>query len=59
MLQEKQSKVEKEVEKFSEKYRKLSKLKYNLDLAQNRQYCYGPEYLEREQQHSKDEEREL
>lgn len=30
-------------------YSKLNKLKYNVQLAQNRQYCYGPEYKEIEQ----------
>ncbi len=30
-------------------YRRLSKLRYNLQLAQNRQYVYGPGYKEKEQ----------
>lgn len=33
-------------EKFRQQYQNLSKLKYNLQLAQNKQYCYGPAYME-------------
>lgn len=31
-------------DKFKHQYQKLSKLKYNLQLAQNEQFCYGPAY---------------
>lgn len=44
-IQEKLPKVEQEAEKCKEEYRRLSKLNYNLQLAQNEQYCYGPEYI--------------
>ena len=54
-IQEKLPKVEQETEKCKEEYRRLSKLKYNLQLAQNRQYCYGPEYIEPEQEQAEQE----
>ena len=50
IIQDKLPKVEQEVEKCKEEYRRLSKLKYNLQLAQNKQYCYGPEYPEPKQE---------
>ena len=31
-------------EQKKEEYRKIKKLSYNIELAQNFQYCYGPEY---------------
>lgn len=36
--------AEEQAAKNKEEYRRLSKLKYNLQLAENKQYCYGPEY---------------
>jgi len=54
-IQEKLPKVEQEAEKCKEEYRRLSKLKYNLQLAQNKQYCYGPEYIEPEQEQPEQE----
>ena len=42
----KRKSAEEQSEKFRENYRQLKKLKYNLDLAQNKQYCYGPAYLD-------------
>lgn len=36
--------AEKRVDETSEQYRRLKKLQYNTKLAQNTQYCYGPEY---------------
>ena len=45
-IQEKIPYVEAENERYREEYRRLSKLKYNVQLAQNKQYCYGPEYIE-------------
>lgn len=55
-IQDKLPKVEQETEKCKEKYHRLSKLKYNLQLAQNKQYCYDPEYPEpkEEQQQQKE-----
>ena len=40
--------LEKQEQELKEEYRRLSKLNYNLQLAQNKQYCYGPEYKEQE-----------
>lgn len=40
--------AEEETAKFSSTYSHLSRLKYNLQLAQNRQYCFGPLYEEHE-----------
>lgn len=56
MIQDKLPKVEQEVEKCKEEYRRLSKLNYNLQLAQNKQYCYGPEYLEPEQRQQREQD---
>lgn len=36
-------------EKFKNQYTRLRKLKYNIQLAQNKQYCYGPAYTEPEE----------
>lgn len=36
--------LEERVEQAKEEYRRLKKLSYNVELAQNTQYCYGPEY---------------
>lgn len=36
--------MQNELDEAKEQYRKLKKLQYNLSLAQNAQYCYGPEY---------------
>ena len=36
--------MQKDLDEAKEHYRKLKKLQYNLSLAQNAQYCYGPEY---------------
>ena len=33
-----------------EEYRKLKKLKYNVELAQTERYCYGPEYGKQKEQ---------
>ena len=33
-----------EVEIFNEEYRKLKKIEYNISMAQNNFYCYGPEH---------------
>lgn len=33
-----------------EEYRRLSKLRYNVQLAQNKQYVYGPAYIEQQRQ---------
>lgn len=37
-------KLEEEFEQAKEDYRRLKKLQYNMSLAQNAQYCYGPDY---------------
>ena len=42
--------VEKNIEELKQQYSRLSKLRYNILLAQNKQYCYGPEYKEPEQE---------
>lgn len=50
---------------LSEEYRRLQKLNYNVQLAQNKAYCYGPEYVdpediriqEEEERRRKEEER--
>lgn len=47
-IQIKLSQAEEQAEQNKEEYRRLSKLKYNLQLAQNKQYCYGPEFEEAE-----------
>lgn len=39
--------MEEELERTKEQYRKLKKVQYNLSLAQNAQYCYGPAYDEK------------
>ncbi len=36
--------LEERLDSAKEEYRRLKKLSYNLELAQNAQYCYGPEY---------------
>lgn len=36
--------LEDRVGTLNNEYRRLKKLKYNMDLAQNAQYCYGPNY---------------
>lgn len=38
--------MQEELDKTKEDYRKLKKLQYNVSLAQNAQYCYGPDYDE-------------
>lgn len=58
MIKDKLQSAEKEAEKCKEEYRRLSKLKYNLQLAQNKQYCYGPEYIEPEQETQEQEQPE-
>lgn len=57
-IKDKLQSAEKEAEKCKEEYRQLSKLKYNLQLAQNKQYCYGPEYIEPEQEPQEPEQPE-
>ncbi len=37
-----------------ESYRKLKKLQYNMALAQNTKYCYGPEYDVKKRTHEQD-----
>jgi hypothetical protein len=46
--------------KAKEEYRRLSKVRYNIQLAQNKQYCYGPDYEEPtpEQEQVDEEEQE-
>lgn len=36
--------LEENLDFAKDEYRRLKKLSYNLELAQNAQYCYGPEY---------------
>lgn len=55
-IQSKLPKVEEQVANNKEEYRRLSKLKYNLELAQNKQYCYGPDYIEPEQEQEPEQE---
>lgn len=43
-VQERLETVSEQVKKNKAEYSRLSKLKYNLQLAQNQQYCYGPKY---------------
>lgn len=50
--------VEEQLAENKEVYRRLSKLKYNLQLAQNRQYCYGPEYQDIEPEQDRDNNKE-
>ena len=38
------SEVENDLQSINEEYRKLKKIDYNLTLAQNNYYCYGPEH---------------
>lgn len=38
--------AENQNQKYKEEYTRLMKLKYNIQLAQNKQYCYGPEFKE-------------
>lgn len=45
--------AEEQATKFSGEYTRLRKLKYNLQLAQNKQYCYGAEYRELQQAQEK------
>lgn len=56
IIQNKLLLVEEQVENNKEEYRRLSKLKYNLELAQNKQYCYGPDYIEPEQEPEQEQE---
>lgn len=49
-IQKRLTAVEEQVENNKEEYRRLRKLKYNLELARNKQYCYGPDYIEPEQE---------
>lgn len=42
--------VEEELKKKKQEYSQLMKLKYNLQLAENQRYCYGPQYKESEQE---------
>lgn len=46
LIKSKLQKAEEQAQQNKEEYRRLSKLKYNIQLAQNKQYCYGPEYHE-------------
>lgn len=43
-------KAEETLSDTKEEYRKLSKLRYNVQLAQNKQYVYGPKYDEQQRQ---------
>ncbi len=36
--------VTQELETFNSEYRKLKKIQYNVQMAQNNQYCYGPDH---------------
>lgn len=40
-----------------EEYRRLSKVRYSIQLAQNKQYCYGARYQEPEQEKAEKEEK--
>lgn len=51
-LEAKKDYLEKKLPELKEEYRKLAKLNYNLQLAQNKLYCYGTEY-EREREPEK------
>ena len=42
--------AEKNAAALKDQYRRLSKLRYNLQLAQNRQYCYNLDYFPTEQE---------
>ena len=55
-IQNKLTTVKEQLDQNKEEYRRLSKLKYNLELAQNKQYCYGPEYIEPEQEPEQEKE---
>ena len=50
LIQSKLPQAEEQAQQNKEEYRRLCKLKYNLELAQNKQYCYGPEYQEPQEQ---------
>lgn len=58
VIQEKLPSAQEQADKYKEEYRQLSKLRYNLQLAQNKQYCYGPEYIEPEQEPQEQQEQE-
>lgn len=54
--------LESHVDTAKEEYRRLSKLKHNVNLAQNTQYCYGPAYSydlqeQKEKEKNSDDER--
>lgn len=54
--------LESRLDETKEDYRRLKKLSYNVELAQNAQYCYGPKYTYEELYHQEniretDEER--
>ena len=49
-MAEKLLKAEETLSDAKEEYRRLSKLRYNVQLAQNKQYVYGPGYTEQQQQ---------
>lgn len=56
-IKDRKKELEEKLEKTSEVYRKYKKLQYHLELAQNDQYCYGPEYVyEKEVQPVKEQE---
>ena len=49
-LEEIKQQEEMNLEQAKEEYRRLSKVRYNMQLAQNKQYCYGPQYSEPEKE---------
>lgn len=55
-LSEKLLTAEEKLIDAKEDYRRLSKLRYNLQLAQNRQYVYGPGYVEQQRQERENNE---
>ena len=57
----KQKELENRYDNVSEQYRKLKKLEYNLSLAENEQYCFGPAYSldDRDIENTKENKREI
>lgn len=43
-IEEHKTSVQKELDTEKEEYRQLKKMEYNVALAENNQYCYGPDY---------------
>lgn len=50
--------LDERVDLAKEEYRRMKKLSYNIELAQNTQYCYGPDYEKEQEQTQENDQKQ-